>query len=200
MNYLLLLIPLLSLLLGWGLMRFAAWYIFSPARPVTILGIKVQGIFPAYQKELAKEAGIYAGKLLSGLDLEAKLADPAHFQQVKPVIEEHIDEFLRHKLKEQMPMISMFIGDKTIQSLKEIFIKEIENLFPRVLQQFAGNLQKNLAAGPLLESHIAGMDPSVIKKAFAQKAGGAMRKAALAGAVAGLLTGLVQLAIILIIK
>jgi hypothetical protein len=50
--------------------------------------------------------------------------------------------FLRIKLKDEMPMLSMFIGDKTITSLKKFFMQEIEILFPQVMKQFAANLEK----------------------------------------------------------
>jgi hypothetical protein len=35
-----------------------------------------------------------------------------------------------------MPVISMFIGDKTIAQLKEVFLEELHQIFPTLLSQF----------------------------------------------------------------
>ena len=47
-----------------------------------------------------------------------------------PMIEDHVDEFLRHKLGKEMPCLSLFIGDKTIKHSKWIFMQELEDAFP----------------------------------------------------------------------
>jgi hypothetical protein len=38
----------------------------------------------------------------------------------------------------------MFIGDKTIQQLKTVFMEELKQMFPTLMQSFASNLQKDL--------------------------------------------------------
>jgi hypothetical protein len=35
-----------------------------------------------------------------------------------------------------MPIISMFIGDKTIAQLKEVFLEELAQIFPSLLSEF----------------------------------------------------------------
>ena len=87
----------------------------------------MQGILPACRSSITKAiAGKAAQEFASMPGLEDKLSNPANFDKLKPAIEAHMDDFLNNRLKEQMPMISMFIGEKTINSLKTIFIAEIE--------------------------------------------------------------------------
>jgi hypothetical protein len=38
----------------------------------------------------------------------------------------------------------MFIGDKTIQQLKEVFIEELKIMFPELIHSFTSNIQKEL--------------------------------------------------------
>jgi hypothetical protein len=61
-----------------------------------------------------------------------------------PIIDEKLDDFFRHRLTEKLPMISMFIGDKTIQQLKSVFMEELKQMFPTLMQSFASNMQKDL--------------------------------------------------------
>lgn len=200
MNYWLLLIPVLSVLSGWLIIRLAIACFFSPVAPVKIAGITVQGIFPKMQPQLAIKAGEYAGREMAQLagGLEEKINNPANFEKIRPFIEDHIDNFLRHKLKEQMPMISMFIGDKTIVTLKTVFIQEIENLFPQVMQQMAGNIQNELNLQKLVTEKVVAISPAKLKKDFYREFSQQINHASLLGASIGLLIGLLQLTILLL--
>ena len=66
------------------------------------------------------------------------------FDNLKPVINEKLDDFFRHKLSAKLPMISMFIGDKTIEDLKEVFMEELSLLFPLLIAEFSAHLNKDL--------------------------------------------------------
>ena len=134
--------PLLSLLLFVALFRY---FLLYPQKPVRFLGFRIQGAIPAGRSAISKGIASAAARQFAAMEgLENQLVKPENFDRLKPVIENHMDDFLRNGLKEQMPMISMFIGEKTVNSLKTIFISEIEKLFPRVIGQYAGNLQKDL--------------------------------------------------------
>ena len=66
------------------------------------------------------------------------------FDNLKPVINEKLDDFFRHKLSAKLPIISMFIGDKTIEDLKEVFMEELSLLFPLLIAEFSAHLNKDL--------------------------------------------------------
>ena len=66
------------------------------------------------------------------------------FEAMKPVINDKLDDFFRHKLSAKLPMISMFIGDKTIEELKAVFMDELALLFPLLISEFSAHLNKDL--------------------------------------------------------
>ncbi len=66
------------------------------------------------------------------------------FESMKPVINDKLDDFFRHKLSAKLPMISMFIGDKTIEELKEVFMEELALLFPLLINEFSAHLNRDL--------------------------------------------------------
>lgn len=68
------------------------------------------------------------------------------FEALQPVINEKLDDFFRHKLSSKLPMISMFIGDKTIEELKAVFMEELALLFPMLITEFSVHLNKDLHA------------------------------------------------------
>lgn len=79
-------------------------------------------------------------------DIQKKIIDPDNIKKMMPMIEEHIDHFLKVKLAKEMPMIGMFIGDKTITQLKTVFMAELEELFPVVMKNYMKSLQNELSA------------------------------------------------------
>ena len=57
-----------------------------------------------------------------------------------PVIEAHIDEFLRNKLKDCNSHDGNVIGEKTITQFKTVFMNELEVIFPEVIDKYAADL------------------------------------------------------------
>jgi uncharacterized membrane protein YheB (UPF0754 family) len=197
MNYWLLLIPLLTAATGWLTLQIILWRLFRPFKARRILGFSLQGIFPATQDQIALKAGqIAAAEFSSFTGIEKKISDPGNMDKIRPLIESHIDDFLRIKLKDQMPMISMFIGDKTIITLKTVFMKEIEDLFPQVMQQFAGELKNDLNIEQMVVLKIKNIPPEKIESLLHQNLAKEFRLVSAASVVIGLLIGLLQLVII----
>ncbi|HET6995056.1 MAG TPA: hypothetical protein VFI06_08750 [Chitinophagaceae bacterium] len=176
MNYWSLIIPIFSGLLGWFLTRIAG-------------KILVYRVIPSRQQQLAEVIGKTVKAEFSFADLEKKIVDPSNIQSVMPVVESHVDDFLRHKLKEKMPVIGMFIGDKTIHSLKEVFLKEIEALFPQVLQKFAGGIKDQLDIETLVKNKITSVSASRIEKSLEP----VLDYYSIAGAITGFVIGAINL-------
>lgn len=198
MNYWLILIPLLSAFTGWLAIRLLLYFLFRPFEPRKILGVTIQGVLLKQKQQIATKIGKVAAAEFSSAGLEQKISDPKNMEKLKPLIETHVDDFLRVKLKEQMPMISMFVGDKTINTLKGVFMQEIETLFPQVMGQFAGNLKNEINIEQMVVAKINNISPMTIESAFHQNLSKEFGMASLFGAAIGLLIGLIQLAIVLL--
>ncbi|MFM2139271.1 MAG: hypothetical protein RJA57_1578, partial [Bacteroidota bacterium] len=167
--------------------------------PRSILGITFQGIFPKRQKQFAERMGqVVSSEFLSFTDIEDKISDPANLRKIFPMIESHVDEFLRVRLSDQMPVISMFIGEKTIGRLKEAFMAEIETLFPPVMKRFAGNLQADLDLEQIVTAKVSGFSSDKLETILYQIMSRELRFVEWVGAVIGFLIGLLQVLITLV--
>jgi uncharacterized membrane protein YheB (UPF0754 family) len=182
MNYWLLLLPVISAIIGW----LGTWVAGK---------ILVLQIIPARQDDLAEEMGRKAGTEFSLVTITKKIGDPENVKKVMPVVEAHIDDFLRHKLKAKMPVVGMLIGDKTINSLKEVFLKEIEEMFPEVINKFTGNLESELNIKALVTAKIKTIQPAKMQEALSP----VLRYFRFAGAVTGFITGLVNTGLFLLL-
>lgn len=191
------LLPVIASFSGWLCIRVVAALLFSPAKPAKTMGITWHGLIPAKHHRIAAELGRLVQKEFSFTALEQQLTRPATLQQLMPAVEGHIDVFLREKLPKAMPMLGMFIGDRTIQQLKDTFMGELEVLFPQVIQDYVHTLEKNTNIEQLVTERINAISAEQLQQYVYAPAAAGLNKLAWIGAIIGFLTGLIQLAVVL---
>ena len=203
MNYLLLiqffLIPLISAFIGWFTNWVAIKMLFHPKEPRRILGITFHGIFPKRQKIFAEKLGkMISAEFLSFEDIAEKIANPQNLKKLMPMIEDHVDKFLRNKLSDEMPFLSLFIGDKTIASLKKIFMQELEILFPQLMKSYAGHLQEELDLEMIVTEKVSAFSSDKLENILYQIMSKEFRFVEILGGVIGFIIGIVQVLITLL--
>lgn len=184
---------LLSAFTGWITTWIAIKMLFHPRNPVNIFGWKVQGIFPKNQQLIAQKLGqVVSKEFLSFAEIEAKVTSPDNLQKLKPEIEKHVDKFLREKLGELFPMLSMFIGEKTINQLKTAFLVELENLFPILMKNYMGKLEQDLDLEKIVTEKVAGFSSEKLEEILHQITKKEFQFLEVIGGIFGLLIGLLQ--------
>lgn len=194
MQYSLLLIPVISAFIGWFTNWIAIKMLFHPREPKRILGITFHGIFPKRQQQFAEKLGkLVSNELLSFQDIAAKITNPDNMEKLMPHVESHIDNFLRKKLADEMPIISMFIGENTIQQLKGVFMQELRLLFPDLMQQYMGHLQQDLDLEKIVIQKVAGFSSDKLEQILNSIMSKEFRFVEIIGAVLGFVIGLLQI-------
>jgi len=184
---------LLSAFTGWFVIWLIIKILFRPHKPLVIAGFKLQGVLPANQQLIAEKIGKMVSAAFSLDALKQKVTDPENFNKLKPEIEEHIDSFLRERLKVTFPMLSMLIGDKTITQLKTAFLTELETQFPALKKSYVANLEKEFDLEKLVAEKIAGFSTIQAEKLIYLSAKKQLLQVQLLGAVIGFLTGLIHI-------
>ncbi|MEN9547602.1 MAG: hypothetical protein RIR12_193 [Bacteroidota bacterium] len=194
--WVIILVPIISAFIGWVTNWIAIKMLFHPREPKRVLGITIQGIFPKRQQQFAEKLGkLVSAEFLSFGDIEEKISSPDNIKKIMPLIENHIDDFLRTRLSNEMPVISMFIGDKTIAKLKEAFMKEIETLFPKIMKQYAGNLKTELDLEQIVIKKVSSFSSDKLEEVLLQIMSKEFRFVEIIGAVIGFLIGALQVLI-----
>lgn len=196
---LLYLIPFISAFIGWFTNWVAIKMLFHPKKPIKILGITFIGIFPKRQVQFAEKLGkLVSDELLSFQDIESKITNPTNIDQLMPQIDAHIDHFLRVKLADQMPVISLFIGDKTIQQMKSVFMTELKELFPGIMKSYMGNLQRDLDLEKIVIEKVKGFSTEKLEQILNDIMSKEFRFIEILGGVLGFLIGIIQVILTLI--
>ena len=190
---------LLSTFTGWVTTWIAIKMLFHPRRPVKFFGLTIQGIFPKNQHLIAQKLGQVVGKeLLSFSEIEEKVTNPENLQKLRPDIEAHIDNFLHNKIKEIFPALSMFIGEKTINQLKDAFLMELESLFPVLMKNYMNKLQGELNLEKIVTEKVANFSSEKLEDILNQITKREFKFLEFVGGFFGLLIGLVQVLIAVI--
>ena len=185
------LIPLCTAFSSW----FGCWLLsrllFFPVIPKKIAGWKIQGYLPKYKQQWVLEATeLLVNEIANDKRLQHHFASPATLAPLLPTIESHIDEFLRFKLGKAMPVVGMFVGDRTINQMKGIFMEELKILFPVIMQQFlqASTMPSTLRPVLLTELHRIANAPGfdLLLRQLKKK----LHSFCLVAGVLGLITGL----------
>lgn len=186
---------LLASFTGWFTTWVAIKMLFHPRKPMKIFGITIQGIFPKNQRLIAEKLGqVVSKEFLSFAEIEQKVTDPANLQKLRPDIEGHIDHFMRHKLKEVFPMISMFIGEKTVSQFKDAFLMELESLFPLLMKNYMNKLENDLDLEKIVTEKVVGFSSEKLEEILLQITKREFQFLELISAFFGLLIGLIQIA------
>lgn len=193
---LIILIPVISAFIGWITNLVAIKMLFHPKKPVNLGFYTLQGIFPKRQQQFAEKLGkLVAEELLSFEDISVKLGDPAKIKKMLPGIADQMDGFLRKKLPDSMPVLSMFIGDHTINKIKDVFMDEMETMLPGLIHQYIDGHREELDLEKIVSDKVSGFSSdkleeilnSIMKKEF--------RFVEIIGGVLGFIIGIVQVLI-----
>ena len=190
---------LLSAFTGWVTTWIAIKMLFHPRRPIKILGLTIHGIFPKNQRLIAEKLGQVVGKeLLSFNEIEQKVTNPENLLKLRPDIDQHIDHFLRNKLKEVFPMLAMLIGEKTILQLKDAFLLELETLFPVLMKNYMTKLEKDLDLEKIVTEKVAAFSSEKLEDILNQITKKEFKFLEFIGGFFGLLIGIIQVLVSLL--
>jgi uncharacterized membrane protein YheB (UPF0754 family) len=195
MNWWLLILPVTGALLGWCFVYCWLLLVFHPTHEKKIAGLPIQGMLPKNKIKISEKIAALAASFLPAQEIAEKITHPDNVKKIMPQAEEQIDHFLRVKLVKSMPVVGMFVGDKTINNLKSLFIAELEELFPVIMKNYIDRLEEDIDIEKIVASRLLIRAPELIEKAFVASRR-ERQKVARIGALLGFAIGLIQLLIV----
>jgi uncharacterized membrane protein YheB (UPF0754 family) len=191
-------LPFIAAFIGWFTNWIAIKMLFHPRVEKRILGIRFQGIFPKRQKQFAEKLGqLVSRELISFDEIANKINQPGTIARALPFIEEHVDAFIHTKLKEEIPLLSMFINENTMAGIKKGIVNEIEVMFPALITQMTDGLKTDLDIEKLVVDKVTAFSSDKLEQILNAIMSKEFRFVEIIGAVLGFLIGILQLLITL---
>jgi uncharacterized membrane protein YheB (UPF0754 family) len=191
--------PFIAAFTGWFTTWIAIYMLFHPRNPKRFLGITIQGIFPKRQRQVAEKLGSVVAKELIHFDeIAVLLKDPSQLQQLTPTIEKHLDNFLQVKLKEKLPVISMFVGSGTLDKIKEGMLEEISLLLPEIISQYTDSLSQKVDIEKMVTDKVSNFSSDKLEEILESVMKKEFQFIEIIGGVLGFVIGLIQMVLSLL--
>ncbi len=136
--------PVIGFIIAWLATSILFHFLLAPKTIKKLLGIKFQGVLYQLQPKATSSLGTFLeDSVKRNPVIDQVVLNPQNLVTVRPEIEKNVTQFLEEKLPEQMPAISMFIGKKTTDKLKNTLMEQIDTLLPKALDKFLQKFKDN---------------------------------------------------------
>lgn len=182
-------IPIVAALIGWITNYIAVKMIFRPRKPIHFLGLRIQGLLPKRQYEIAESIGeTVARDLLSHEDVRNAVGKLSLVDDFAALIDRQVDSFIG-----KFPMLAMFLQGDVLSQIKLGFRGEISNALPEVLEKIMDGVEENLDFKEIVSQRIKNFDISKLEQIVYRISSKELKAIEILGGVLGFLVGLFQL-------
>ncbi|MEP7127954.1 MAG: hypothetical protein ABI729_03760 [Chitinophagales bacterium] len=191
------LIPFLTAAFGWFIISLLFRLLFHPFQKKNYFIVDLQGFIPKQLPQWGRQAGIYASENLLNIGkLKENLLEPEKLTKINEILDDKVDDFLRNKLKDKIPLFGMFITDGLIQKMKETLMTELDHMIPDLIGFFVDDLEKKYDVQKMIAEKLAVYDAASLEKLFYQHAGKSILQLKIFVAVIGFLLGGLEIVLI----
>lgn len=185
--------PIVCAFIGWLTNYIAVKMLFYPKKPIYVLGVRFQGVFPKRQQALAHNIGeMVQNELISHEDITNIMQDPALHAKFRDTIAVYVDMFLREKLTGLHPMIGMVLNGQMLEKIKTLLIAEIDGLIPEIIDSAAEELEERLDFKDLVRGKIEAFSMDKLEQILMRIMQNEFKFIELVGAVLGFFIGTFQ--------
>jgi uncharacterized membrane protein YheB (UPF0754 family) len=191
------LLPLIAAFTGWLTNYVAVKMLFHPKKPIQILGIKIQGVFPKRQMVLAEKLGhIVAQELFSVDDILNSLKSEKNSQIALQLVENKIDDFIALKLPQSMPMLAMFLNEDLKNKIKSVLLSELGTILPDLLAQLGNNIKDNINIQQIVYKKVADFSSDKFEEILFSIMQKEFKLIEILGGILGFIIGIIQLLLV----
>ncbi len=192
-------IPVVSGLIGYVTNYIAVVMLFRPHKPWGLLGIKLQGLVPRRQKEIARSLGAMIERdLLSHEDIQKALKSVETADEASSFLNEQIDLFVQ-KLAAQNPMVGMFMQGPLLDQVKGLLRDQMAEKFPALVERIVERAEHSLDVSEIVRTKVEAFDLTKLESIIHEVSARELKTIELLGGVLGFLVGVVQVGILVVL-
>ena len=193
--------PVLGAMIGYATNVIAVKMLFHPRKPRKFLFMKFHGLIPRRRADIAKRLAVMVSEeLVTSVEIE-KSVDLSKIQEtLVHAIDEEISKFIKDKLASVNPLISAFVSDELIASLKKSIIDEIAHKIPRFLDDIKSDIGSNFNINGVVEDKVMNFSIEKLEEIMLSVSKQEFKNIERLGGVLGFVIGLTQSAIYLASK
>ena len=184
-------IPAIGGVIGYVTNWLAVKMIFRPIRPVSVLGIKVQGLVGRRQKDLAESIGRVVGQHLLSHDDVVQAFGKIDFEKI---LGDVLESGLAPKIAQLrgLPLIGGFLTPERVDDIKKSLIKGVLERRETILEHLEDAVENGLDVAAIVERKVADFSVEKVESIILEVASRELRAIEVLGGVLGVLIGVGQ--------
>lgn len=189
-------VPLLGGVIGYLTNYLAVRMIFRPIRPVSVLGLRVQGLVARRQGELAASIGRVVGDHLLGHD---DIARGLKAVDLEGIVGHALDRGLAKKVENlrSLPLVGGFLTDERIQDLRDSLVRSVVKDKDVLFEKLEEALEQGLDVHELVREKVAAFPVEKLEALVLEVASRELRTIEVLGGVLGVAIGVAQVLVLL---
>lgn len=191
-------IPLIGGLIGYGTNRIAVAMLFRPIHPRRILGMRLQGLMPRRQADLAVSIGRVVGDHLVE---KRDILDALQGIDLEEMVEGAIEKGLAAKVAElqRLPLVGTFLTEERVADLRAQMVKALMENREAILEQIEVAVEDGLDVERLVTEKVAAFPMQRLEQLILDVASRELRSIEVLGGVLGLLIGFAQMGLLTVL-
>jgi uncharacterized membrane protein YheB (UPF0754 family) len=191
------LLPIINAVFGWSIISILFYFLFHPLRKKNFFIFEMQGFIPKNYLTWGNQAGEYIAENIVNISgMRASLLQSENLSRIHELLEQKVDDFLRTKLKEKIPVFSMFITEGMITKMKEVLVDELQLMVPALIDQIASGVESRFDIRKMITAQLNQISLEELDKQFYRHAGKSIMALKISIAMMGLLLGVIEAYII----
>jgi len=187
-----LLIPLVSALVGWGTNILAVRMLFHPREKVSLGLFSLQGVIPRRKAVLAHDiAQAVQEEFLAEDAIREALASPEMAESMVSVFEKHMDSFFLNTLGKN-PVLATMLESDAARGMKERHKAMLRRELPGMIEKVVKPVSADISFQKQIEQKILDYDLDEMEDLTQQVVGRELKEIERLGAVIGFVVGLFQ--------
>lgn len=191
------LLPVIAAFIGWLTNYIAVKMLFRPKKPLNLLFVKVQGVFPKRQHIIAKRLGeVVSKELFSAEDVKLALKKGAESGIFSNTIKREIERLVKEKLPIAFPILQTMMTPELVKKVTDVFESEVGTMIGALGDSLGSDLDDALNVKEVVEEKVNAFSSekledmlfAIMKKEF--------KFIEFVGAVLGFFIGVVQIMLI----
>jgi uncharacterized membrane protein YheB (UPF0754 family) len=194
-----LLVPAIAALIGYLTNKIAVTMLFRPHEPRRLLGLRLHGLIPQRQPDLARRIGDVVGQhLLEHRDLVQAIGE----LDLRPMVERLVDGAIDAKLRDlaSLPMIGAFLTRERVSGIRNALVNAILAQDEELVGHLERALEENLDIAQIVADKISVFPTRKMEQLVLDVARRELRAIELWGALLGAIIGIAQVALLEVLQ
>lgn len=190
----------ISALIGWFTNYVAIKMLFRPRRAISFLGMRIQGLIPKRQAEIAANiAETVERELVSHRDVESVFQGAEMQLEFERATNEQVELFLG-KLLGKIPLLGGLIKDGIGDQVKAVILQQLKQAGPDLIERLLSKAQNDLDFQRIVRERIEAFDLGKLEAIIYSISSRELKTIELLGGVLGFIVGIGQVVLIIISK